>query len=341
MLPRSGCALVLAKIFLMAGLASSALAEQNPAIGETRVARWKDDRTAAFLLMFDDSWPSHFQVAAPELAKRQMIATFYICPAKGEYQKFAREWEENLWKMGMVYGDHTMTHNGVKDLENAEYEIGECANVIRKIVPGKPDRLVSYAQPGVGPNDWNITADQLDGLLKKHHLISRLPFTNHGAVYHMQTTGQMLALADKAIASKGMEYLVIHGVERITPDWHYQDFWALKQDVFLPLLDALKERSDKGQLWITDHISSHQYETERATAEVRTVEATDHVVRLELKCQADPKYYDFPLTLVTKVPAGWKRATVSQGASKLTVDVVNGMVRFDALPGAEISLRPE
>ncbi len=74
----SGCALLLGMIFLMAGLASSALAEQNPAIGETRVARWKDDRTAAFLLMFDDSWPSHFQVAAPELAKRQMIATFYI-----------------------------------------------------------------------------------------------------------------------------------------------------------------------------------------------------------------------------------------------------------------------
>jgi len=336
------CILLLGITVFLAAFAPRSWAGDKAVVGETRVARWKDDRTAAFLLMFDDSWPSHFQVAAPELAKRKMIATFYICPAKGEYQKFAKEWEENLWKMGMVYGDHTMTHKGVKDLENAEYEIGECANVIRKIVPGKPDRLVSYAQPGVGPDDWKITADQLDELLKKHHMISRLPFTNHGAVYHMQTTEQMLALADKAIAGKGLEYLVIHGVERITPDWHYQDFWALKQDIFLPLLDALKERSDKGQLWITDHITSHQYETERATAEVRTIEATDLVIRLELKSQADPKYYDLPLTLVTKVPPAWKRATVRQGAGKSTVDVVNGTVRFDALPGtAEISLRPD
>ena len=46
--------------------------------------------------------------------------------------------------------------------------------------------------------------------------------------------------------------------------------------------------------------------------------------------------------LVTNVPADWKRATVVQGASKSTVDVVNGTVRFDALPGStEISLRAD
>ena len=49
--------------------------------GDTAVARWKDDRQAAFLLMFDDGWPSHWQVAVPELAKRGMIATFYLVNA--------------------------------------------------------------------------------------------------------------------------------------------------------------------------------------------------------------------------------------------------------------------
>jgi peptidoglycan/xylan/chitin deacetylase (PgdA/CDA1 family) len=329
-------------IALVACLATPAVAEQKPVIGETRVARWKDDRTAAFLLMFDDSWPSHFQVAAPELVKRQMIATFYINPGKGEYRKFAKEWEENLWKQGMVYGNHTMTHKGVKDMENAEYEIGECARVIRQIVPGKAPRLVSYAQPGVGPGAWNITGDQLKELLKKHHMIDRGTFAGHGAVYHWQTIEQMLALSDKAIASKGLEYLVIHGVERITPDWGYQDFWALKQDVFLPLLDALKERSDKGELWITDHISSHQYETERTSAEVRVLGVDERSIRLALKCQADPEFYDLPLTLVTRVPADWKRASVIQGSSSTIVEVANGTIRFDASPGpGEISIKRE
>src|SRR5829696_7692773 len=105
-------------------------ASDKTTIGETRIARWKNDCTGVFLLMFDDSWPSHWQVAAPELARRGLIATFYICPGKGEHQKFAAEWEQNLWKLGMVYGDHTMTHQGVKDVANADWEIGECAEVI-------------------------------------------------------------------------------------------------------------------------------------------------------------------------------------------------------------------
>src|SRR4051812_48377424 len=88
----SNAALLWTTLFISA-LSSVSAADQKPVLGETRVARWKDDRTAAFLLMFDDSWPSHWQVAAPELAKRQMIATFYICPGKGEYLRFAKEWE--------------------------------------------------------------------------------------------------------------------------------------------------------------------------------------------------------------------------------------------------------
>lgn len=316
---------------LSAGITSAA-ETAAPKIGETRIAKWQGDKTAVFLLMFDDSWPSHFQVAAPELVKRNMTATFYINPAKGEYLKFAKEWEEKLWKQGLVYGNHTMTHKGVKDLENAEYEVGECAQVIRKII-GNENQLVSYAQPGVAKEAWNITADELKQLLVQHRMIDRPPFAGHGAVYHWQTTEQMLALADKAIAAGGMEYLVIHGVERIEPKWGYQDFWALKQDVFFPLLDGLKERSDSGKLWITDHISQHQYETERETAEVKPVVSNEKEIKLKLSCKADPKAYNLPLTLVTTVPADWKQVVVEQGSSKpKVVPVKNGTVTYEALP---------
>lgn len=327
------CFAALCIALLMVGPTIRVRAEETP--GEVRVARWKDDRTAAFLLMFDDSWPSHWQVAAPELVKRGMTATFYICPGKGEHQKFAKEWEETLVMQGMAYGDHTMTHKGVKDLENADWEIGECARTIRKITKVGEERLVSYGQPGVGPDDWKITDGQLEELLKKHHLISRPTFVDHGAVYHLKTAGEMLALADKAISAKGMEYVVIHGVERITPDWGYQDMWPLKQEIFLQVLDGLKERRDAGKLWITDHISMHQYETERNSAGVKVLESNAHGLRLELKCQADPKLYDLPLTLVARVPAAWKQAGVTQGGKTTVVEVVDGAIRFDAVPGGE------
>ncbi|HSI09115.1 MAG TPA: polysaccharide deacetylase family protein [Rariglobus sp.] len=320
---------------------SAFAAHLHAAVGDTRVATWKDNRTAVFMLMFDDGWPSHFQVAVPELEKRGMIATFYICPAKGEFKTQSGSWDK-VAKSKMVLADHTMTHQGVKDMANADYEIGECAAVIRKLQPGKENRLVSFGMPGVGPGKWNINSTQLKELLEKHHLVSRPTFDGHGAVYHQKTFEEMIALADKAIAKKGVEYLVAHGVERITPDWGYQDMWPLKQTIFLPLLDALKERSDRGDLWITDHISQYQYATERDGATVKTLKVIANGIQLELKSSADPKFYDLPLTLVTEVPAGWRTCNISQGGgTPVAATAKDGVLTFDATPnGPPISIWP-
>ena len=309
-------------------------------VGDTQVAKWKDDRTGVFMLMFDDGWPSHFQVAVPELEKRGLVATFYICPDKGEFKTMAKEWDK-VAATKMVLADHTMTHRGVKDLANAEHEIGDCAAIVRKLQPGKENRLVSFGMPGVGPNDWNITGDQLKELLTKHHLVSRPPFEGHGAVYHQKTFEEMIALADKAIRDKGVEYLVVHGVERVTPNWGYQDMWPLQQTIFFPLLDALKERSDRGELWITDHISQHQYATEREGAAVKTVKAVANGIQIELKSSADPKFYDLPLTLVTQVPPAWSECNISQGDVKSRATAKDGVLKFDAVPnGPAVSVWP-
>ncbi|MBX3741478.1 MAG: polysaccharide deacetylase family protein [Akkermansiaceae bacterium] len=321
-------------MILLSVALGSGLAVAAP--GDTKVAKWKDDRTAAFLLMFDDGWPSHWQVAIPEMAKRGLIGTFYINPEKGEYKKFEEKWTKEIPGTGMVYGNHTMTHQGVRDAEHAEYEVGACAEYIRKVTAKEKPELLSYGQPGVGPGKWNITKEQLDELLEKHHLIDRPPFRDHGAVYHLQTTEQMMALADKAVGEKGMEYLVLHGVERKEPDWGYQDFWALKQDVFFPLLDRLKEKSDKGELWITDHVTQHKYEVQREAAAVKVVRAAAEEIELEVTCSADPKWYDGVLTFITEVPGDWKKVAVSQGDARATVDVKDGVVKFDALPGAVV-----
>jgi hypothetical protein len=135
-----------------------------------------------------------------------------------------------------------------------------------------------------------------------------------------------------------MEYLIIHGVERLNAT--YQDMWAMSQDeLFFPLLDYLKQKSDSGELWVTDHISQHKYETERGTARVEVVSATPEAIRLKLTSAADPELYDLPLTLLTQVPADWKSAAVRQGETRATVAVKDGLAKYDARPGAtEIEL---
>lgn len=304
----------------------------------TRIAKWQGDKKAAFLLMFDDGWPSHFQVALPELKKRNMSATFYIVPAKGEYKKFEKTWREQFLQQGMALGNHTMTHDGLQSLEDAEREFTDCAKYLNdlmdEVTQSKAPRLISYAKPGV--KDWNITREQEKELIAKNRLVERPDFAGHGAVYHWKTTDEMLALADKAIAKGGMEYLVIHGVERIEPNWGYQDFWALKQDIFLPLLDGLVTRRDKGDLWITDHVSQHQYEIERDSASVRTIESNAQKIRLELKSAADPQFYDLPLTLITQVPNHWKKCRITQGETKSEIVVANDAVMFEARPNSEL-----
>lgn len=316
-------------------LAAAVLAAAD---GDTRIATWQDDRTAAFLIMFDDGWPSHWQVAAPELQKRGLVATFYINPAKGEYAKFPKEWDK-VRAMGMVMANHTMTHQGAATPEAGVKEIENCQKALYALQPEPASRLISFGMPGV--KEWKLPPEQHRATLKANNLIDRPTFNDHGAVYHLQTTAQMIALADKAIAAKGMEYLVIHGVERIVPDWKYQDFWALKQDVFLPLLDALNERAERGDLWITDHISWHKYQAERTAANVTVLANDTKLIRLELTATTNPALYDLPLTLVTRVPAAWTQAVVKQGATASTVAVADGSVRFRAKPGGgPIELTP-
>ncbi len=304
------------------------------AAGDTRVAKWQNDAKAVFLLMVDDSMPSAFEIGAPELQKRGMTATFYICPGKGEYKVFHDKWENEVWRTGVVYGNHTLTHGGVRSVEHARQEIGQTTDAIYKIVPGKQPRLLSYAQPGVGPGQWKINKEQEAAILKENHLIDRPTFAGHGAVYHWQTAEQMLALADKAIASGGMEYLIIHGIERRKPmNTSFQDFWALNQDIYRAVLDGLKDRRDRGDLWITDHISYHQYLTERQTAKVQVLQADEKSIRLKLTSDADPQFYDHALTLVTEVPGDWKACQVAQGEQKASVTASDGKIQFDAAPG--------
>lgn len=304
------------------------------ALGDTRVAKWKDDKTAAFMLMFDDSWPSHFQVAVPALEARGMIATFYINPGKGEYKACSNEWEKSVWSKGMVYGNHTYAHGSVTNAAQAEKVIAKGNEEILRIVPGPTPRLLSYGQPGV--DQWIVKQEEMQAILAKHHLISRPDFKGHGAVYHWQKTEQMLALADKAIASQGIEYLVIHGVERIKPNWGYQDFWALKQEIFFGVLDGLKERRDEGKLWITDHISAHQYETERNSAKVEVIDRKPSSITLKVTCDADPTLYDEPLTLVTRVPDRWRSGVVTQAGRTTTIAVSGGMAMYEVVPNGQL-----
>lgn len=48
--------------------------------GATHIAPWRDDKRAPFVLMFDDSMPSHVNIVLPELKRRRLVGVFYVTP---------------------------------------------------------------------------------------------------------------------------------------------------------------------------------------------------------------------------------------------------------------------
>jgi hypothetical protein len=315
------------RLFLSITLICAAGISAADKVGATQVAKWKDDRKAAFILMFDDSMPSHVKNVVPELKGRGMIGTFYVNPGSGHWQAMKDKWEKELPSLGMVYGNHTFTHKGAKDIPNAEEEFGKCNDAIMAIFPKlKKPTLISFGRPGVKPEDWKITDAQLKELLAKHNLIMRPNVNGRFGAIHLKTAEEMLAIVDKTIASGGADCVAFHGVGG--------EWLSVTLPLFVTFINGLNEK--KEQLWITDHISIHKYETERASAEAHVTAANDKQIQVKLVCKADSQLYDEPLTLMTQTPASWKKVQVVQGTSKTTAAVANGVVKYDVLPNSEV-----
>ncbi len=294
---------------------------------QTVVLKWKEGKQAVFLLEFDDSAPSHLQKALPELRKHKMVGTFYINPGNPPYKGLKDEWEKASLEPEVELANHTYTHIGATSPEQLDEQLRLCNEVIEKAYPNrKHPRLISFGRPGGVP--WTVTEEQKKALLDKYHLVERPDF--HGYPFQYKTREAVLALVDKALAEGEMGHHDCHGVGG--------DWLVTPMDVFTALLDKLE--ANRERIWITDPVSWHKYHTEREGAKVTVISTVGDSISLRLESRVDPEFYDMPLTLETRVPAGWTECTVIQGANRSTAKVSNGVVRYSALPGGgEIVIR--
>lgn len=299
-----------------------------PTVCDTRIAKWKDGKRAVFLLAFDDSCPSHVHHAVPMLQQRGLVGTFYINPGAQCFQSERGAWEEHIPTLGMEYGNHTWSHIGALNVTEFQAELEKSNQWIQARFPERRwPRLVSFARPGVPKDNWRLSDEQLAQSLTQYHLIPRPDFFGPP---HIQSVDAMQQYVETAIAGGEMGHLDFHGVGG---DWH-----SVSLDCFTAILDTLASCRDR--LWITDAISYHQYRIQRASAQMHVLSATPGQIRLRLSCQADAAFYDLPLTLSTRVPAEWTQCEVVQEAMTIRAAVVDGEVRYSAIPGpAEIIIR--
>ena len=295
-----------------------------------RIAKWKDDKQGAFLLAFDDSLPTQIDTVVPELKKRRLAGTFYVNPGTRQWRERQASWEKTfpqefpVW--GMEYGNHTFTHHGAKDTADFEKEIGTCNDVILKLFPGQQPHLVSYARPGVPKPNWTITANQESETLAKHHLVQRPEYVIADNSGDYNSVDHLMALASDAIAKGSVKCIVFHGVGG---DHHIVDV-----PMFTEFLDKLASKRD--QLWITTAIPVHKYSIERNGANLKVLQSDDRQIYLQLTSKADPTLYDYPLTLIVKVPATWKQCRIIQGSHQFSGQPTRNSIMFDARPNGEV-----
>ncbi|HLF34574.1 MAG TPA: hypothetical protein VI583_10060, partial [Cyclobacteriaceae bacterium] len=314
--------------YFAAGLAIFAMAIQNLFAdnGTTTIAKWKDNKKGAFTLRFDDSMMSHKDHTVPNLVKRGLAGSFFLNPATNRYGYGIDVWESLAGRAGLEVCPHTMNHTGAADLAEADYEISQAFNYIWTLNP--PDKSKLYPFDRGGATTWP------DGYMEA--VQSKYPFVNYrseAVSYNgADSKTDLINFAKKAMNDDAWHIILTHGTG---PNLEWLGFEVSNFEALLDFLVTVKDG-----LWISTAGDTYKYIMERKSATVGIIEENQNLLRLELKSDTDPLLFDYPLTLISEVPASWNYCHVRQGDLQHIYPVNSGRVMYEAVPGrGEIVLR--
>ena len=335
--------MVLTAAALAAALPSPAFAEN---VAPVRVATWKGDAKGAISLYYDDGTGSSFNNALPELVRRRLPGTFYIC---GGW--FGSEDDPNLVRWGtaakehpdvVFLGDHTWAHGGVSNALQFAEEISRNGALLRRLAGLPEDEPLSFALPGAVR--WDVTREEQAKVLADNHEVLRHPFEpniagpkdGNNPTFSMRTAADAAKAFDRAETDGKWESLIFHGVGG--------DWIAFDLEEHTRMLDDLEARAKAGRLWVGSAIDVHRYAAARDAIRFTHVDAPDG--GLDFRVEGDPGQQlgtTAPRpTLVCAVPADWTRARVRSelftfGSKELAdrarkgfeVPVADGRILFD------------
>jgi hypothetical protein len=304
--------------------------------GTPRVTKFKDGKSAAFSMQFDDSMETQADFAIPEMNKRGLVGTFFINPAKDRYGKRRQTWEVVCPKHGHELANHTLRHEGAADYEEADREIGGCARHIWKLSP-ESSKLRPFLRGG--GTTWGISRDEMGELMDKYYLF-RAP--RRTGISDEHDNGRPVVQAREALEEGRWGLVGFHGVGG--------QWISTSEEAFVEMLDFLVENKDR--LWTGTTGDVYRYTQERdAVKAVSLTDASEDGFRIAVECDPEKvktydrpfcELYDMPLTVQVQVPASWTRFTVKQAdrEEKGEVTEVDGqrVARFGVCPNVAPAL---
>jgi len=296
------------------------------------ICNWYDGRRAALSFRFDDSHATHLSKAIPILNEYGFRGTFMVNPGghqlnsrvRSAFEDHRVEWEAVANSGKHELANHTLNHSGALDDKSMELEIGNAAQVIWKLCPGKSKLLALNLGGGT---QWETTQPLQYYLDKYHQFDASSNSTGMDDIYgkRVETFQRLL----ETHIERGLWYKV---------HYHYiGDGLSSSEAHFRAALDIAKQHQDK--LWIAGMGDIYKYQTERRSARLEIENKSKRQIVLKLSCATDPALYDQRLTVEVALPKSWEsdRVVVTDKNSK-EIDVrresmpAGVKLRFDVLP---------
>ncbi|MCK4375930.1 MAG: polysaccharide deacetylase family protein [Candidatus Brocadiae bacterium] len=304
--------------------------------GTPQVMVFKDGKVGAFSMQFDDSMETQAEFAIPHMNERGLVGTFFVNPDKHRYRTHTETWEVICPRFGHELGNHTMRHEGAKDYEEADHEIGESARHIWKLYPNR-SKLRPFMRGG--GTTWNVSREQMQELMRKYFLF-RAP--RRVGISDENDTGDPAAFAKEALEEGKWVLVGFHGVGG--------QWISCSEEGFVKLCDYLA--ANKDELWVGTTGDVYRYVQERdAVSKVALTDATDTGFKLAIECDEGKvntygvpfaELYDQPLTVSVRVPESWRRFCVEQDGEVETYDTIEAdgerCARFDVRPNVDAAL---
>ncbi|MFB3882828.1 MAG: heparinase II/III family protein [Armatimonadota bacterium] len=290
-----------------------------------KVCRWYGGRKAALSLRFDDSGRTHIEKAVPLLNERGLIGTFLVNPGRPSFEHYRSVWEGPVVEQGHELGDHTWDHRGATTDEDAEQQIGGCADYLRRIQP-KPELKVFV---GGGRTIWT-QRKPIEYFLAKYHLIrSGGDSMSCSEDYPSFTFDAFRRRVDEGIGNGEKIQFHFHPIQPEPGNLH------ISEPLFRQCLDYVRARRD--DVWQAGMSAIRQYEVERDSTLLQAYAVGDDALGLRFACGADPEWYTQPLTLQVSLPPRVRIVEVldakgSAIAARVESDGATRVARFEVKP---------
>ncbi|MBI5395948.1 MAG: polysaccharide deacetylase family protein, partial [Verrucomicrobia bacterium] len=212
------------------------------------IAKWHDGRKAALSIRFDDSHPTHLTKAIPILREYGFRGTFMINPGGSSFESHQAEWQAAARQGDHEFANHSAHHRGAVGDDDMEAEIGEAAQAIWKLTPGRSKLMALNLGGGTR---WETTRTLRYYLDKYHQFDASQNSTGMDDSYGNRVANFRHILEQHL--QRGL-WCRIH--------YHYiGDGLSSSEANFRAALDIAKEH--QSDLWIAGMADIHKYQSER------------------------------------------------------------------------------